>query len=405
MAKTNVNQSIVQAGRSHPNYDISRMIDNPYGTGKTLNPLAIRERIYQGEMLLAADPQGRKRLQEEFGIASSDRGERMSVAAFFGSKSQYDITLISRMGWKVLEILSQYKIDDMLRHQIVSLICHFIEHAESDKAYCPNSLAPSVINVNLAINGLNTHTILVMHTKMLYEKGQPVLDAGLLQERTQALVDIPVEPGPAYEEFVDETKQESAPVAEEAIQEVSSSVEVQEPIVAVESVPTPTSTNGKKEKYDPFGVEGFYSALDKIVENHLSMGDTKRASWEDFFEQKTVSFMSELRQSAHGIVRDALDARLNTFAVNINTAIANGIDAVRKSYSDMHQEETKYRETIEGENEENEKTIARQNVRIEKLENTVLEYQNRMKEIATAMDMLRESSTTPENIETGENAQ
>lgn len=136
----------------HPKYNANHMMPNPYGRGgSTLQPHIVRARIQQGEKLLALSPDEQRKQAEEMGLDVFQRQDYIAIASFFGSASPYDPFLIDRAGWKPLQMLTTRAISSLLRHQIISLVLHYVWHWHHGKETCPHSIPPSVAAIKEAL--------------------------------------------------------------------------------------------------------------------------------------------------------------------------------------------------------------------------------------------------------------
>lgn len=159
----------------HPGYKIENM--HRSATGATqFRPEVIKEFLEQGaeinfeleraEQIGTSRKEALRPLLEKYQITSDRAGEVRAVAHFFGPNTDWPQNIITMVPWSVLTHLSRYKMDNILRRQIMELIVHYFEHPG-----CPNGFQPRYDRV-MAIVDNSPIEIVERHDNLIREQRQ-----------------------------------------------------------------------------------------------------------------------------------------------------------------------------------------------------------------------------------------
>lgn len=174
-----------------PTAEINQTVPTPYNTSNAhiLSPTAIQRRIQFGQDLMKLDIQGRKRARIAAGINADTALECIQVAGIFGSKSEYDISLVSRAGWRTLVLLSRDTVDEGIRKPLILLVLHWLEHWWKEKflhpdsiphIVCPNTIAASpmlitdVLRDKANYDGIHKRYIALQKEKNIISEQEPL---------------------------------------------------------------------------------------------------------------------------------------------------------------------------------------------------------------------------------------
>lgn len=324
----------------HLAYDSKNMMPSPFGRGLVVKPDIIKNRISQGEKLLA-EPSGpqRKQLITWFHIPNSGMAaDYMHVAIRFGSKSKFPIDQIVRLGWNTIRNLSspgtllEVEMQEIITHLMLHWIEHFDEH-KSTAFSCLNALYPSPTNVCAALEKENWLFVKATYGHLALEKNlpNPFPELEGYQEKSKSLrFYVPEEPsfGPLETDIPVEELQ-SVPIQEQIIftEKTQQASHVEEL-----SSPAPVeNTVGLKPQTE----QEFLQSLQRLFQKatgYVQKGselspvmahlfDIHATRYEELLEQHTAAFSSSARQVVESVTDEVIGRKIDHFLLNVKNSI------------------------------------------------------------------------------------
>jgi hypothetical protein len=160
--------------------------------GRQLRPEIIQNLIRQGDVYNnATSAAGKKEIAQQYQMTPAERHQRSSIAGMFGSESGFDLFFVSRLPWKVLELLSQKSKDLMLRKTLANLVLYAVEREWAGVEPSPYSVIPDIAFIDTLIGNLETHrdSIERLHAYMRKEKLEQGKDGTPLTEKERELLE------------------------------------------------------------------------------------------------------------------------------------------------------------------------------------------------------------------------